>query len=86
MRELSREGDRVLAGVGMVDVQSGQPLPLRPAGSVAIGPAVSMIEDGQGGMTFGWGMASSCWNAGDVVGRRLAAVTLVATKAAHHGG
>ena len=75
----------VLAGAGMVDVRSGQPLPLRPAGSMAIGPAASMLEDDQGGMTFVWGMANSCWNAGDVVGWRLAAVTLVATKAAHHG-
>jgi len=68
----------------MVTVRSGQPLPLRPAGSVPIGPAAALAEDAEGGMTFIWGMASSCWNAGDVVGRRLAAVTLVATKAARH--
>ena len=31
---------------------------------------------------FVWGMAVSCWDAGDIVGRRLAAVQLVATGAA----
>ena len=69
----------------MVTVRSGQPLPLRPAGSVEIGPAACLVEDDEGGMTFIWGMASSYWKTGDVVGRRLAAVTLVATKAARHG-
>jgi prepilin-type processing-associated H-X9-DG protein len=52
---------------------------------VEIGPAACLVEDDEGGMTFIWGMASSCWKTGDVVGRRLAAVTLVATKAARHG-
>ena len=69
----------------MVSVRSGQPLPLRPAGSVEIGPATCLVEDDEGGMTFIWGMASSYWKTGDVVGRRLAAVTLVATRAARHG-
>ena len=69
----------------MVSVRSGQPLPLRPAGSVGIGPAACLVEDDEGGMTFIWGMASSYWKTGDVVGRRLAAVTLLATKAARHG-
>ena len=69
----------------MGSVRSGQPLPLRPAGSVEIGPAACLVEDDEGGMTFIWGMASSYWKTGDVVGRRLAAVTLVATKAARHG-
>ena len=69
----------------MVSVRSGQPLPLRPAGSVEIGPAACLVEDDKGGMTFIWGMASSYWKTGDVVGRRLAAVTLLATKAARHG-
>ena len=69
----------------MGSVRSGQPLPLRPAGSVEIGPAACLLEDDEGGMTLIWGMASSYWKTGDVVGRRLAAVTLVATKAARHG-
>lgn len=50
-----------------------------------IGPAACLVEDDEGGMTFIWGMASSYWKTGDVVGRRLAAVTLVVTKAARHG-
>ena len=76
----------VLAGAGMGSVLSGQPLPLRPAGSVEIGPAACLVEDDEGGMTFIWGMASSYWKTGDVVGQQLlAAVALVATKAARHG-
>jgi prepilin-type processing-associated H-X9-DG protein len=35
-------------------------------------------------MTLIWGMATSCWSTGDVVGRRLAAVNLVETGAARH--
>lgn len=62
-----------------------EPLPLDPAGSVAVGPAAALVEDDEGGMTFVWGMAAGCWAAGDVVGRRLAAVSLVVTKAARHG-
>lgn len=67
---------------GMVAVRKGQPLPLRPAGSVPIGPAAALFEDGEGGVVFVWGMASWCWPSGDVVSRRLAAVGLVATGAA----
>lgn len=69
----------------MVGVRSGQPLPLRPAGSVAMGPAVALVEGDDGGVTLVWGMVSSCWSTGDVVGRRLAAVCLVETGAARHG-
>jgi len=65
-------------------VRSGRPLPLRPAGSVSVGPAAGLVETDEGGMTFIWGMASSCWGAGDVVGRRLAAVNLVTTGAVLH--
>ena len=71
-----------VARAGMVAVRKGQPLPLRPAGSVSLGPAASLFEDDQGGVVFVWGMASWCWTSGDVVGRRLAAVGLVATGAA----
>ncbi len=67
---------------GMVAVRKGQPLPLRPAGSVPIGPAAALFEDDEGGVVFVWGMASWCWPSGDVVSRRLAAVGLVATGAA----
>ncbi len=66
----------------MVPVRRGQPLPLRPAGSVPIGPAVSLLEDDEGGLVTIWGMATSFWTAGDVLGRRLAAVSLAASGAA----
>jgi len=72
----------LLAGAGVVPVRRGQPLALRPAGSVPIGPAVSLLENEHGGAVSVWGMVSACWEDGDVVGRRLAAVTLVTTRAA----
>ena len=72
----------VVGRAGMVPVRKGQPLPLRPAGSVSVGPAASLLEDDEGGVVFVWGMATWCWSAGDVAGRRLAAVGLVATGAA----
>jgi len=66
----------------MVPVRKGQPLPLAPAGSVAMGPAACLIEDDSGGLVSIWGMATWSWAAGDVPGRRLAAVGVVAVKAA----
>ena len=66
----------------MVAVRNGQPLPLRPAGSVPIGRGVSLLENDEGGVVIQWGMAAWCWSAGDVVARRLAAVSLLTTKAA----
>ena len=68
--------------LGWWPCERGQPLPLRPAGSVPIGPAAALLEDYEGGVVFVWGMASWCWPSGDVVSRRLAAVGLVATGAA----
>jgi prepilin-type processing-associated H-X9-DG protein len=38
-----------------------------------------LFEDDEGGVVFVWGMAMGCWSAGDLVGRRLAAVNLVST-------
>lgn len=63
-------------------MRRGSPLPLHPAGSVSVGEGVDLIEDDEGGAVFLWGMAGWCWEAGDVVARRLAAVSLVATGAA----
>ena len=74
----------VLVGAGAASVRSGQPLPLVPASSVSVGPAAALVENDEGGAVLIWGMAASCWASGDVVGRRLAAVSLVVTKAAHH--
>ncbi|HET6921584.1 MAG TPA: helix-turn-helix domain-containing protein [Anaeromyxobacteraceae bacterium] len=75
----------VLREAGMVPVRHGQPLPLRPAGSVALNGAVALLETDEGGVVFVWGMASWCWTPGDVVGRRLAAVQVVETGAATAG-
>ncbi|MGI8753106.1 MAG: putative transposase [Acidimicrobiales bacterium] len=47
-----------------------------------MGPAASLLEDDEGGLVTVWGMAAWCWEAGDVAGRRLAAVGLVAAGAA----
>lgn len=66
----------------MGGVRHGQPLPVRPAGSVEVNRAVDLLETDEGGVVFIWGMAAWCWAPGDVVGRRLAAVSLVTTGAA----
>jgi len=47
-----------------------------------VSDAADLFENDEGGAVFVWGMAVSCWDPGDVVGRRLAAVQLVATGAA----
>lgn len=47
-----------------------------------INHAAHLLESDEGGVVFIWGMASWCWEPGDIVGRRLAAVQLVETKAA----
>lgn len=75
-------GAAVLVGAGLAGVRRGQPLPLRPAGSVQVSAAASLVETDEGGAVFVWGMAVSCWDTGDIVGRRLAAVQLVTTGAA----
>jgi prepilin-type processing-associated H-X9-DG protein len=58
---------------------------MAPAGSVEVGQGVGLWETDEGGSVFVWGMAVSVWDGGDVVGRRLAAVQLVETRAAGHG-
>jgi transposase-like protein len=63
----------------------GRPLPLRPVGSVEIGPGVHLLETDEGGAVFLDGMASWCYEPDDVIGRRLAAVQLSETKAARPG-
>ena len=75
-------GVAVLVGAGLAGVRRGQPLPLRPAGSVRVSDAADLVENDEGGAVFVWGMAVSCWDTGDIVGRRLAAVQLVTTGAA----
>lgn len=48
-------------------------------------PAACLLEDDEGGLVTIWGMVTWCWEAGDVAGRRLAAVGVVAVKAASQG-
>jgi len=71
-------------GVGRMAVMSTQPpLPAAPvAGAVSIGQAVALVEDGDGGRVFLRGELVYAWDVGDVALRRLAAVRLVAIKAA----
>lgn len=52
-------------------------LPLLPAGAVPVGPLAGLVETDLGGVVFVNGMATFTFAAGDVVGRRLAAVQLV---------
>ncbi|MDP9386363.1 MAG: helix-turn-helix domain-containing protein, partial [Actinomycetota bacterium] len=47
-----------------------------------VSDAADLIENDEGGAVFVWGMAASCWDHGDIVARRLAAVQLVVTGAA----
>jgi hypothetical protein len=49
---------------------------------VRVSDAAHLVECDDGGAVFVWGMAAWCWDAGDVVARRLAAVQLVETGAA----
>ena len=59
-----------------------QLLPLTPAGAVLIGDATALVTDGDGGRVFIRGELCFVWDAGDDLGRRLAAVQLVRIKAA----
>ncbi|HZW44063.1 MAG TPA: helix-turn-helix domain-containing protein [Dermatophilaceae bacterium] len=57
-------------------------LPLSPGGSVPVAPGVDVLEADGAGMVFLDGNAAWSWAAGDVCGRRLAAVGLVEVDAA----
>ena len=59
------------------------PLPLVPGEAVEVGLAGGLVEDAEGGRVFLHGTLVFGWDAGDEAGRRLAAVQLVQTKAAH---
>src|SRR5665811_1152729 len=70
-------------GVGMMGVMTTQQLlPLAPAGAVLIGDAAALVADGDGGRVFIRGELCNAWDAGNDLGRRLAAVQLVRIKAA----
>ena len=67
-------------------INAQPPLPIAPvAGAVSIGEAVALVEDGDGGRVFLRGELIYAWSAEDVPLRRLAAVQLVANKAARVG-
>ncbi|MHB1511085.1 MAG: putative transposase [Acidimicrobiales bacterium] len=64
-------------------METMQPLPLVPSGSVHVASGVDFLEDAEGnGSVFLWGMAAWCWRSGDATGRRLAAVQLVNSESA----
>src|ERR1019366_5794786 len=70
-------------GVEMMGVMTTQQLlPLTPAGAVLIGDATALVTDDDGGRVFIRGELCFVWDAGDDLGRRLAAVQLVRIKAA----
>lgn len=58
------------------------PLPLTPCDARVVGAAAAIIEDDDGGRVFVHGNLAYAWDAGDTVGRRFAAVSLVRIKAA----
>src|SRR5450759_2301598 len=58
------------------------PLTLVPAGAVEIGQVACLVEDPAGGRVLAGGELVFAWDAGDELGRRLAAVQLVRIKGA----
>ena len=58
------------------------PLALAPAGARLIGEAAAIVEDDDGGRVFVHGNLVYAWDAGDIAGCRLAAVSLVRIKVA----
>src|SRR5665811_454966 len=63
--------------------QVSQPvLPLQPAQARSIGPSAGLLEGPGGGVVFIFGLATFSYGPSDEVGRRLAAVQLVATRIA----
>ncbi len=72
----------ILERAGLGSVRNGQLLPLHPAGSKTINEGVDLVENDQGGVVFLSGTGAWCWDGSDVVGRRLAAVSLLEVGAA----
>src|SRR5665811_625419 len=63
--------------------QVSQPvLPLQPAQARSIGPSAGLLEGPGGGVVFIFGLATFSYGPADEVGRRLAAVQLVAARIA----
>jgi len=57
-------------------------LPLQPAEARSVGPSAGLLEGPGGGVVFIFGLATFSYGPADEVGRRLAAVQLVATRIA----
>lgn len=57
-------------------------LSLLPAEARSVGPSAGLVEGTEGGVVFVFGLATFTYAAGDDIGRRLAAVSLVKTKVA----
>src|ERR1035437_8934500 len=57
-------------------------LPMMPAQARSIGPSAGLLEGPGGGVVFIFGLATFSYGPADEVGRRLAAVQLVATRIA----
>ena len=57
-------------------------LPLLPAEARSVGPSAGLLEGPDGGVVFIFGLATFSYGVADEVGRRLAAVQLVATRIA----
>src|SRR5450756_430031 len=57
-------------------------LPLIPTQARSIGPSAGLLEGPGGGVVFIFGLATFSYGPADEVGRRLAAVQLVATRIA----
>lgn len=66
----------------MAVMTTQQALALIPAEATEISAAAAMIEDAQGGRVYVHGNLCFAWDAGDIAGRRFAAVSLMRTKAA----
>jgi hypothetical protein len=66
----------------MAIVTAQLPLTLVPAGAIEIGQVACLVEDAAGGRVFVRGELVFAWDAGDDLGRRLAAVQLVRIKGA----
>src|SRR5450756_2700697 len=57
-------------------------LPLQPAEARSVGPSAGLLEGPGGGVVFIFGLATFSYGPADEVGRRLAAVQLVAIRIA----
>jgi transposase-like protein len=72
----------MISAAGRVGRVSQPVLSLQPARARSIGPSAGLLEGPGGGVVFIFGLATFSYGPSDEVGRRLAAVQLVATRIA----